>query len=154
MRIRTIAMVAVATLLCYLCVPHQGLLRGLPDASAILLGLRNPPYRFTLRTEPESASFGTPITLKVHAIDTAGHSADGLSIEADVSTSGSTHGARHVTFHGDGNGDYRGVVDFDTAGSWDVYLTGTRGGKKSRDKMSIEVGTPPPPGNSDDDSQS
>jgi hypothetical protein len=154
MRIRTIAVVAVAALICYFSVPHGGALNSLPDATAFLLSLRNPPFRFALHTEPESPIFGTPITLKVHAIDTASHSVDGLSIEADVLTDGSTRGAQHVTFHGEGNGDYRGVVDLETAGSWDVYLTGTRGSEKSHDKINIEVGTPPSPSSRDDDSQS
>jgi hypothetical protein len=46
------------------------------------------------------------------------------------------------------------VVDLETAGSWDVYLTGTRGSEKSHDKINIEVGTPPSPSSRDDDSQS
>lgn len=151
MRIRTIAVVTVAALIYYFAVLH----RTLPDPSALLLSLRNPPFRFTLSTEPEPASYGSPITLKVHAVDAASHSADGLTIEAEVSKDGATRGAQHVAFRGQGNGDYRGVVEIETAGSWDVYLTGTKGGEKGRDKLSIEVVTPPPPpSNDDDDSQS
>lgn len=154
MRIRTLAVVAVAALICYFAVLHQSGIKGLPDASALLLSLRNPPFRFTLNTEPEPPSYGAPITLKVHAVDAAGHSADGLAIEAEVSMYGATRGAQHVSFRGEGNGNYRGVIDLETAGSWDVYLTGTKGGENSRDKISIEVTSPPPPSSDDDDSQS
>jgi hypothetical protein len=154
MRVRTIAVLAVAALIFYFAVLHRGGPTALPDLSTILLSLRNPPFRFTLSTEPEPPSYGTPIMLKVHAIDAASHSADGLSIEAEVSMDGATRGTQHVTFRGEGNGDYKGVVNLETAGSWDVYLTGTKGGEKGRDKLSIEVVTPPQPSNDDDDSQS
>jgi len=150
MRFRTVAVVAVAALIYYFAVLH----RGMPDPSALLLSLREPPYRFTLITDPEPASYGSPITLKVHAIDAASHPANGLAIEAEVSKDGATRAAQHVTFRGVGNGDYRGVVDLDTAGSWDVYLTGTKGSEKVRDKLSIEITAPPPPSNDNDDSQS
>ena len=90
MRVRTIAAVAAAALI-YFAVLHRGGPGGLPDLTTILLSLRNPPFRFTLSTEPEPPSYGTPITLKVHAVDAAGHSADGLAIEAEVSKDGATH---------------------------------------------------------------
>jgi YtkA-like len=157
MRTRTIAVVAVAALIYYFAILHHGGPTGLPDLNAIVLNLREPPYRFTLSTDPEPPNSGTPITLKVHAMDAASHSADGLSVEAEVSMGGATRGAKHVTFRGVGNGNYRGVVDLDMAGSWDVYLTGTKGGEKGHDKISIDVATPPPPpssGDGDDDSQS
>lgn len=154
MRIRTIAVVAAAALI-YFAVLHRDGLSGLPDPTTLLLSFRPPPFRFTLSTEPEPANSGGPITLKIHAVDAANHAADGLSIEAEVSKEGATSDARHVTFQGEGNGNYRGVVDLGTAGSWDVYLTGTKGGEKGSDKISIEVTSPPPPSSDeDDDSQS
>jgi hypothetical protein len=154
MRIRTIAVVAAAALI-YFAVLHRGGLGGLPDPTTLLLSFRNPPFRFTLRTEPEPANSGSPITLKVHAVDIAGHAADGLTLEAEVSKDGAISDAQHVTFHGEGNGNYRGEVELGTAGSWDVYLTGTKSGEKSGDKITIEVTSPPPPGSDeDDDSQS
>jgi hypothetical protein len=152
MRLRILAVVAVAALLC-VAVIHQAGLTALPDPTAILLRMRNPPLRFTLSTDPEPPSYGTPITLKVHVIDAASHPADGLSIEADVSMDGTDRGAQHVTLRGEGNGNYRGVVDLEMAGSWDVDLTATKGGERGCEKLSIEVGSPPSPSTDDDDTE-
>ena len=153
MRVRTLAAIGFAALICF-AVLHPAGLASLPDPSAILLSMRNPPFRCTLSTEPEPPSYGTPMTLKVHVIDAASHPADGLTIEANVSMDGTDRGAQHVTLRGEGNGNYRGMVELETAGSWDVYLTATKGGETGREKLSIEVGSPPSPSTDDDDTES
>ncbi len=153
MRVRIVAVVAAAALI-YFAVVHRGELNSLPDPTTLLISLRNPPFHFTLSTEPEPPNSGSPILLKVHATDAFSHPADGLTIEADVSMDGATRSAQHVTLRGEGNGNYRGAVDLETAGSWDVYLTGAKGGEKGRDKISIEVTSPPAPNSDDDDSAS
>jgi len=150
MRIRTLAAVGIAALICF-AVLHPAGLASLPDPSAILLSMRNPPFRCTLSTEPEPPSYGTPMTLKVHVIDAASHPADGLSVVAYVSMDGTDHGAKHVTLRGEGNGNYRGAVALEMAGSWNVYLTATKGGETGREKLNIEVGSPSSPSTEEDD---
>jgi YtkA-like len=110
-----------------------------PSPTTLINGTRDRlnPFRFTLATDPASANFNGPITIKVHVIDATGQPADGVTVEANVSMSGM---AQHVTLDGKGGGDYEGDVKLEMAGSWDVDLTATRDGKSGKQRLSIEVG--------------
>jgi hypothetical protein len=140
MRLRTVAIAAVAVL-AYFAVRPRSALPAPPDPTALILGMRNTsPFRLTLGTDPEPPRCGTPITLRVHANDASGKSTDGLKIEAEVSMSGADRGAQHATLHARGNGNYEGTVNLDVAGSWDVDLTATKNDNRGRERISIEVG--------------
>ncbi len=159
MRLRILAVAAVAPLT-YFAIKHSSELPAPPDPTALIMNLRNQltPFRFTLATDPESPSCDAPITLKVHVIDTAGQSADGLLIEADASMSGTDHAAaQHVTLRGKGHGNYEGMVELETAGSWDVDLSATKDLKRGRQRLSIEVRgarSPEPRNPNEDNSES
>jgi hypothetical protein len=155
MRLRIFAVAAVVVL-AYVAIQHRS---AMPDPSALILNLRNqaPPIRFTLATEPEQPRCDTPVTLKVHAIDTAGHAANGLIIEADAAMNGMEHGALHVTLRSKGHGNYEGKMEMETAGSWDVDLSATKDMTTTRQRLSIEVGgaqTSPEKRNPNDDESS
>ncbi len=139
MRLRIFPIAAVAALT-YLAIKHSSELPALPDPATAILSLRVAPFRFTLGTEPEAPNCDTPITLKVHVIDAAGHPADGLIIEADAAMSSMDHGAKHATLRGKGHGNYEGEMELETAGSWEVDLTATKDLKTGRQRLSIEVG--------------
>ncbi len=141
MRLRLFAIPAVAAL-AYFAIQHRSELPAPPDPAALIMSLRNqtPPFRFTLDTEPQPPSCDAPVMLKVHVIDAAGKPADGLSIEADASLSGTDHGAQHVTLRGKGHGNYEGKVELQVAGSWEVDLSATKDLQRGKQRLSLEVG--------------
>lgn len=139
MRLRIVALAAVAAL-AYFAVQHRSELPALPDFTVLIVSLRNPQFRFTLGTEPEAPSCDAPITLKVHVIDAAGNPADGLTIEADAAMNGMEHGARRVTLHGKGHGNYEGKIELEIVGCWELDLTTIKGFTAARQRLSIEVG--------------
>jgi hypothetical protein len=102
MRIRILAVAAVAALVCFGASQSGGHI-ALPNLSAMIRNLSNPPFRFTLRTLPEPPTCGSSITLKVHAIDADSKPANGLKVEARVSSAdGVENGAQQITLHGKG----------------------------------------------------
>lgn len=113
-----------------------------PNPTALINNTRDrlSPFRFTLTTDPAPAKSNSSILLKVHVIDAANQPADGVTVKADVSMSG-TGGAHQVTLDGRGDGNYEGQVSLEMGGSWDVDLTATRDGKSSQQKLSIDVGS-------------
>ena len=112
-----------------------------PSPASLINGTRDRlnPFRFTFATEPGAPSVNGRITLKVHVIDAANQPADGVQVNADVSMLGAG-GSHHVELSGQGNGDYEGEVDLETAGSWDVDLSATRDDKSSKQRFAIDVG--------------
>ena len=114
----------------------------LPPAPASVINRtrdRLNPFRFNFATEPSAPNFNDRITLKVHVIDAANQPADGVEVNADLSTLG-MNGSHHVALSGVGNGDYEGEVDLEMAGSWDVDLSATRDDKSSKQRVILEVG--------------
>jgi hypothetical protein len=155
MRLRILAIAAVAVLT-YYAIKHKAELPAAPDPTALIINMRSQvsPFRFTLDTGPEPPSCDAPITLRVHVIDAAGQPADGLMVEADASMSGMDQGAQHLALHSKGNGNYEGMMDLEMAGSWDVDLTATKGGKRGRQRLRIEVGGPHSRSADNDDTES
>ena len=113
-----------------------------PNPTSIINGTRDKlaPFRFTLATSPAQPSYTAPFALKVHVIDATGQPAEGLTVKADVTMSGMSHG-EHITLDDQGHGDYEGRVSLEMAGSWDVDLSASKGDKTGQQKLSIEVGS-------------
>ncbi len=151
MRLRILAFATVAALT-YFAVEHRAELPALPDPTALIINMRNQvtPFRFDLKTDPESPSCEAPVTLKVHVVDTAGQPADGLFVEADAAMSGMDHGTQHVRLRGKGHG---GMVELEMVGSWNLDLNATKDSTRSRQRFIIEVGAqaPPEPRNPNED---
>ena len=116
----------------------------LPPAPATLINNtrdRLNPFRFTMTTDPASPTINNHIAIKVHVIDAVNQPADGVDLQADLSMpAGMAKGPQHISFSGQGNGDYEGEVDLDTAGSWDMDLTAAKDGKTKQQRLSIDVG--------------
>jgi nitrogen fixation protein FixH len=72
-------------------------------------------------------------------MDAAGQPADGLTVEGNVSMSGTDRGAQHTILHAKGNGVYEGRVNLEMPGSWDVDLTATKDDKRGRQRLTVEV---------------
>jgi hypothetical protein len=150
----------VAAALTYFAVQHRSELPSFPDPTALIMNLRHQvaPFRFTLRTSPESPRCDTPFALNVHVVDPDGQPVDHLIIDADASMSGMDHGTQHVTLRGKGHGNYEGRLELNVVGSWDVDLSTTRNLQRARQRISLEVGeaqaSPEPRNPNEDNSES
>lgn len=159
MRLRILA-IAIVAALAYFAIEHNTALPAAPDSTALISGLRDQvsPFSFTLNTDPDPPSSDLPVMLRVHVTDAAGQPTNGLTVEANVSMSGTDRGMQHTTLHSKGNGVYEGRVNLESAGTWDVELTATKDDKRARQRLTIEVGGPqrsPQPRNpNEDDSDS
>jgi hypothetical protein len=143
MRLRILA-IAIVAALAYFAIERKTALPAPPDSTAFITGLRDQvsPFSFTLITDPDPPSSDLPIVLRVHVTDAAGQPANGLTVEASVSMSGTDRGVQHTILHDKGNGVYEGRVNLELAGTWDVDLTATKDDKRGRQRLTIEVGGP------------
>jgi hypothetical protein len=154
MRFRTLTIVAVAVLV-FLAYDYRASFRTLPDPTTAIINLRNPPFRFALHTVPDPPTCDTSVRLEVRAIDAGGRSADGMTVQAYVFMNGMEGTSQEITLHGKGGGNYEGRVTFESAGTWEVDVTGTKGFQHGRQRLSIEVQPAPPSDSGDrDDSDS
>jgi len=112
-----------------------------PNPSTLIHGTRDRlnPFRFTLTTEPESPSAATTFTIRVHVIDAAGQPAEGVDLEADLSTTAMAGSPQHVTFDDAGAGDYTADVNLSEPGGWDLNLGASKDGKTKHQRFYLQL---------------
>jgi nitrogen fixation protein FixH len=114
---------------------------SIPNPTSIINGTRDrlDPFRFTFATDPDAPRAATDFTIRVHVIDAAGQPAEGVDLEADLSTTGMGGSPQHVTFEDAGAGDYTADVTVADPGGWDVNLSASKDGKTKHQRFYIDV---------------
>jgi nitrogen fixation protein FixH len=140
MRLRLLAAASLAAFLLFATACNTGDY-NIPNPTSLINQTRDrlDPFRFTFATDPEAPRAAIPFTLRVHVIDAAGQPAEGVDLEADLSTTGMGGSPQHLTFDDTGAGDYTADVTLPDPGGWDVKITAAKEGKSKHQSFHIEV---------------